>query len=364
MRKNEFQFALDNLETGNPVLIATIIRQAGSSPRGKGSRFVLNEQGHSVGSIGGGMLEETVKRSYESSIATKNVKLMEFTLSEDEAESLEMICGGTVTVLVEPVLPEDGDMIGLIRKVVEFHQLQKPAWQITQVPAEGETISLSKCLLSADGDLYGNLIPKFLIQDNQLREISFENGPNQKNILPSGTRTIQEIKSGQSVYVVEPIGQVSRAIIFGAGHISQKLAPLCKMVGFYTVVLDNRPQYVTVERFPEADDRIQLSDFLDVFQNITVDRDSYIVIATSGHSTDKMVLGQALASPAGYVGMIGSRRKIELTFEALRAEGVSDALLTSVHTPVGVRIGAETPEEIAISIVAELIQERKKARLG
>ncbi len=362
MRKNEFQFALENLEVGNPVVIGTIIRQSGSSPRGKGSRFVMNGKGQSAGSIGGGMLEETVKRSFESRTTTNTVNLMEFTLSESEAESLEMICGGNVTILVEPLMPEDADLLNLVRKLVEILQQQKPAWLITQVPAEGELLPLKKCLLTVEGDLIGNLVPGFKVQDGQLREIAFADDPNQTTTFPSGLQVLHELKSGTASYIIEPVGQVSKVVLVGAGHISQKLAPLCKMVGFYTVVMDNRSQYISAERFPGVDECTELPDFTDVFQKVSVDRDSYIVIATSGHSSDKQVLGQALATQAGYVGMIGSRRKIELTFAALSAEGVDAALLASVHTPVGISIGAETPEEIAISIVAELIQERKKAR--
>ncbi len=362
MRKNEFQFALENLEVGNPVLIGTIIRQSGSSPRGKGSRFVMNGKGQSTGSIGGGMLEEMVKRSFESRTTTNTANLMEFTLSEHEAESLEMICGGNVTVLVEPIMPDDADLLNIIQRLVEILQQQKHAWQITQVPAEGESLPLKKCLITAEGDLTGNLVPRFKVKDGQLLEIAFGDDPDQTTTFPTGLQVLREIKSGIERYVVEPVGQVSRVILVGAGHISQKLASLCKLVAFYTVVMDNRSQYITAERFPGVDECIELPDFNDVFQKVSVDRDSYIVIATSGHSSDKEVLGQALATSAGYIGMIGSRRKIELTFAALSAEGVDASQLASVHTPVGISIGAETPEEIAISIVAELIQERKNAR--
>jgi xanthine dehydrogenase accessory factor len=169
------------------------------------------------------------------------------------------------------------------------------------------------------------------------------------------------ITVGQHRIFLEPIGQHSTVYIVGAGHIAQKLAPLTTMVGFQTIVLDDREDFISPDRFPSVDECILLEDFEHVFQTIPIDSQSYVVVVTRGHQHDKSVLRQALKTKATYIGMIGSRRKIKLTFEALLSDGVSEEVLAQVHSPIGLNIGAETPEEIAISIVAELIQHRAQA---
>ena len=157
--------------------------------------------------------------------------------------------------------------------------------------------------------------------------------------------------------LVEPI--ISRPVvyIFGGGHVSQKLAPLVSMAGFGLVVADDRPEWANRERFPQAQE-IWNEPMDQVLAGRRLGRDSYVVIVTRGHLYDKEVLGQALGQNAAYVGMIGSRRKRNLIYQALSEEGTSQEQLASVYSPIGLDIGAETPEEIAISIVAELVAVR------
>jgi xanthine dehydrogenase accessory factor len=146
--------------------------------------------------------------------------------------------------------------------------------------------------------------------------------------------------------------------IFGAGHCGQKLAQVAELVDFATVVVDDRADYAHRERFPDAE-RIVVPDSFDhALDGLPIDEDSYIVIMTRGHVHDKTVLAQALSTSAGYVGMIGSRKKVAETFRALREEGFSPESISRVHAPIGLDIGSETPEEIAISIVAQLIKVR------
>jgi xanthine dehydrogenase accessory factor len=146
--------------------------------------------------------------------------------------------------------------------------------------------------------------------------------------------------------------------LFGAGHVSLQVARLAKIVDFHTVVLDDRHEFANRERFAGADDIQVLSSFEEACGDLDIDADSCLVILTRGHLHDKTVLRQALGTQAGYIGMIGSRRKRDLIYTALRAEGFSAGDLNKVHCPIGLAIGAQTPEEIAVSIVAELIRFR------
>jgi xanthine dehydrogenase accessory factor len=131
---------------------------------------------------------------------------------------------------------------------------------------------------------------------------------------------------------------------------------------FFTVVLDDRKEFANRQRFTDADEIVVLPSFETAFESHLFDPDSYIVIVTRGHSHDKTVLAQALQTNAGYIGMIGSRRKRNIIYRKLLDENFSQADIDRVHSPIGLKIGAETPEEIAVSIVAELIQKRAEHR--
>jgi xanthine dehydrogenase accessory factor len=157
---------------------------------------------------------------------------------------------------------------------------------------------------------------------------------------------------------VEPVHIAGTAYIFGAGHVSRSLAAFTQAVGFWTVVLDDRADYANQARFPAADQIVVLDSFDDWAGKIAIDRDSYVIIVTRGHQNDRIVLAQALKTEAAYIGMIGSRRKCDLVFGELRRAGFSEEDIQRVHAPIGIPIAAETPEEIGVSIVAEMIQAR------
>lgn len=163
---------------------------------------------------------------------------------------------------------------------------------------------------------------------------------------------------------VEEFKLKSTAYIFGGGHVAYALEPVLRHVDFRTVVIDDREEYANPQRYPHAERTVVVSDFDHAFDDIEADEDSYIIIVTRGHRGDLQVLRQALRRPFAYLGMIGSRRKNSLLYDALRKEGVTEEQIAQVHSPIGLDIGAETPEEIAVSIVAEIIRERAKAGGG
>jgi xanthine dehydrogenase accessory factor len=156
---------------------------------------------------------------------------------------------------------------------------------------------------------------------------------------------------------VAPLMARHRVILFGGGHVCLHLAKVIKMIGFSLVVAEDREEFLTTERFPEADE-LWLAPFEGILENHHITVNDYLVIVTRGHMHDLTVLHQALQTPAEYIGMIGSVRKRDIIYSKLQEWGVSRETLQTVHSPIGLKIGAETPEEIAISIVAELITER------
>ena len=158
----------------------------------------------------------------------------------------------------------------------------------------------------------------------------------------------------------EPLGRNYRVYIFGGGHVSAALVPVLLPLGFPVTVFDSRPELAVPERFPGAE--VLLGDFNDFSGRLTITEQDYAVVMTPGHEMDLEVLRQVLNSPATYVGCIGSRKKTAYVNQKLREEGFSEEDLARIHAPIGLPIQARTPEEIAISIAAELIRHRAQLR--
>jgi len=154
---------------------------------------------------------------------------------------------------------------------------------------------------------------------------------------------------------------VPRLFIFGAGHISKSLAQVAALAGFSPTVIDDRAAFANAERFPEAE-AVHSGEYEEIFPRLPIDASSYIVIVTRGHKDDTRVLRLAAAAPARYVAMIGSRRKVASVVRELEREGVQRAALERLHAPMGLDIGAVSPGEIAVSVVAEMIAVRSNAQ--
>jgi len=181
-----------------------------------------------------------------------------------------------------------------------------------------------------------------------------------------GAGTLQPIThlgtSGGARLFVDPIVGAQRLIIVGAGHIAIPLSALGAMLGFHVTVIDDRASFANRERFPAADEII-VKPFKAAIESLALDGHCYLISVTRGHAFDEEAVRAALMQPCGFVGMIGSRRRVKATLERIGETGVPAERLNDVHAPLGVAIGGETPEEIAISIIAEIIRERRtKAR--
>jgi xanthine dehydrogenase accessory factor len=216
----------------------------------------------------------------------------------------------------------------------------------------------SKVLMKSTGEKIGSLWDEEGLEQRVLKEGGPLIGSNEPRVLVfSAPQADSPWKSVE--ILVEPIHSEPTVYIFGAGHISQQLGPLAKRVQFKVVVIDDREMFANRERFPEADEVI-VSEFEKCFDRLTIDESSYVVIVTRGHLYDGFVLEQAIKTNARYIGMIGSKRKIWTLYESLIKKGIPKETLEKVHAPIGIDINSETPEEIAVSIVAELVKVRGK----
>ncbi len=323
---------------GEIFALATVIDRSGSAPRSTGAKMLVRQDGGIAGTVGGGILEANVQALAARVIAERRALVEGFQFSGRDAASMDAICGGQVEVLVEWVDPSDGQTAEVIAGLRDALQGHRKAWLVTVF--NPQAAATAHVVVTADGSITGSL----------------PTGVSRETV--QGVRLPKQATIGNLSVIIEPLNISGSALIFGAGHVSRSLAEFTLAVGFRTVIIDDRPEYASRERFPGADEIIELENFENLLKKVGVDRDSYIVIVTRGHLNDQAVLEQLLRSPAAYIGMIGSRRKCELIFQDLRKNGYSEEDIKRVHAPIGVPIQAETPEEIGVSIVAEMIRER------
>ncbi len=335
----------DLLRNGESFVVATVFNKTGSAPRSDGSKMVVRSNGWIIGSIGGGRLEAEALHLAAGVFQNKQPLIQSFVLTGEDAAAMAMICGGQGNILLDYIDGNDETNRVLFDEAAAILQQGSKAWLITALgdPKEKAVPARQQCLVRHDGTMLGTIDgdPGFLAE--------LVSGP--------GRLSIHSEVFYNRRFLVEPIRHPGTLYTFGAGHVSQKIAPLAETVGFRTVVLDDRSEYANRERFAEPTELVLLESFSRL-PDLDIDDNSYLVIVTRGHLHDKVVLEQALRSKAGYIGMMGSRRKRDMVFEELIREGFVRRDLDRVHSPIGTDIAAETPEELAVSIVGELIKVR------
>ena len=328
---------------GRRAALATPMWLRGSVPLSYHAKMLVGEDGTLVGTIGGGALEAAVLREAAEVIATGRAKLLEFELDQSRAAASGMICGGECAVLVEPIAPDEGSDV--FAAVAEAQDACEPVVVVTMVSAEGMA---QKMALRKGGELVGGgRLAGSPLQ--VLRETA------EQCLAEERPRMIEEPVRAH----LDPILPRPRLFVFGAGHIAVPLAHIADLVGFAVTVVDDREEFASSARFPRAEVMVAGS-VAQAFARLTVSDDGYLVSVTRGHALDEEVVAQALRTPARYIGMIGSKRKVAEVRRRLRDRGFSEADLARVHAPIGLDIGAEGVEEIAVSIVAELIAERRR----
>lgn len=338
---------LDSLERGQSLVRATILAHEGSTPRSAGSSMLLtaDSQPHLrilAGTVGGGLVEARVMDSAALVLADGLRRMESFDLTGELAAGADMICGGRLRVFLELLVPQE---LHLFRSLDACLERGERALLLTPLDHG------PRFLLRADAlPLCTN---KDTILHPTLQETARQQGVGIK------TPTLLSVDGAR--YLLEPWVAASPLTILGAGHVSRPTALVAALAGFRVLVLDDRPDFANAQRFPQAETRV-LQSFADALSGAHTGPGAFLVIVTRGHMHDADVLAQALRTKAGYIGMIGSRRKRDAIYERLRGQGFTDADLARVRCPIGLGIDAETPEEIAVSIVAELIQAR--ARIG
>lgn len=338
------------LDQGETVVLVTILSQAGSTPRTSGAKMIVREDQRIIGTIGGGLVEGEAIKTAGEVFETGMDRLRAFDLTANTANGMDMICGGRMEVLFEWLAPTVQNLALFSNGFKGLKAGEKKLMVIALPSNGGDPARAARCLISPDGEVFGNCDIENDILIEAWQRASGERSP---TVLVIGGRR----------YLIEPIFLPGTVFIFGGGHISKELAMLTTRVGFRTIVFDDREEFANRHRFSMAQEVRVCPNYRELFSDFAVSSDSYVIIVTRGHRYDKTVLAQALKTDAGYIGMIGSRTKRETIYNELVAEGVSRGDLKRVFSPIGLNIGAETPEEIAISIVSELVKERA-AKMG
>jgi len=331
------EFICIELAAGRPVVCAVIVSATGSTPRTTGSRMAIAKDGRCCGTVGGGPAEAMAQKTGRNAHQTKASTLLRVDLTGKDAAADGMICGGRIDILVE-YIPALDQYLQIFTRLLRGWAAGPATFLYTmfrQTSENTEVIQRTTDPEDLPEDLRAGLQPR-----------------------GSGLRIPVFEKQNDICVLAEPMRSSGHVIIAGAGHVGRATANIAALAGFDVVVIDDRPEFLRPADFM-PDCRIEKIDgFNHCFDGINTGHHSMIVIVTRGHVYDQSVLAQALNTRAGYVGMIGSRKKRDAIYANLMAQGVAGEILERVHSPIGLPIGADTPEEIAVSIVAELIGHR------
>lgn len=334
----------EHLQKGERLGLAVIIRQQGSAPRGAGACMARFADGTLAGTVGGGEAEHRCGQLLQQVVDENRAFVEHFHLGAQQAASIGMVCGGDVSVLFVPVDGQAAGAPALFEALAQAQTAPEQRWLLLSL----QHGAAGAALLGA-----GNTL--------STGSIAIPDADTQKDLCQEAPVLLEQ--DGTLLFSL-PAGAQGAVYVFGGGHVAQKLVPQLAFLGFGCHVYDDRAEFANKALFPDALTTTVCS-FEDVFNILPISARDYIVIMTRGHLSDYTLLAQALPTPARYIGMIGSRRKISATYTRLiQEEGFPYAAMARVHAPIGLDIKAQTPAEIAVSIAAEMIAERAKPLSG
>lgn len=318
------------LAARDPLALCTVIRVKGSAPRHVGSWMLADAAGLVAGSVGGGGGEALVLDAAREALSAGTPRLLDVEKLGTEAEGSDMVCGGSALILVEP--------IG-----------SKAAYEASRgLLVRGERALLARRIAtgeSASMDRSGRWTP------------APPAGVDAEAALRALEHGRPSFDEAAGVFY-DPLLPPERLLVLGGGHVGRAVAAAAHAVGFAVTVADDRAEYLAPERFPAGVETL-LGGYAETVEAFSWDASAYAVIVTRGHLADLESLRAVLGKPWRYAGLIGSRRKVRLLTDQVLADGFDPAKVASVNAPIGLDIGAETPEELAVSIVGELVAVRR-----
>lgn len=336
---------------GEPIAIATVVRTWGSAPRQAGAKLAVTASGSITGSVSGGCIEGAVFEACQAVIAIGHARLLHFGVADETAWDVGLACGGAITVFVQRFDLHDELLIRTVTAT-------EPVAAVTLIALPSSTHNLmigTRMLVWADGRSAGSLGSTHL--DTALTPLV------RASLLIGETRVVEvPVFAGSesaATLFIESFVPPPTLFIVGAVHIAVALVTLAKTLGFRTVVIDARPAFATVERFAHADELIIA--WPDEALAGRLNQYSYVAVLTHDPKLDDPALTIALASNARYIGALGSPSTHAKRKRRFHEAGFSDAQLGRIHAPIGLPIGARNAEEIALSIIAEVVKTRRNA---
>ena len=330
------------LEAGRSFALVTLLSSDGSSPRGAGAKMLVTV-GSTAATIGGGALEAKTIEWARECITERKSRILDVDLTGKEKNSVDMACGGRVHLLITYVDAFCEENLRLFRFLAEKQEQGSMCRWLTAAEEEGGEVRVWQAA-QENGETLNGILPEWafpLPENTSLCDYRlYEQGENRK-------------------LLSEQVGALAHLYLCGGGHVALKTAQLGQFLGMDVTVFEDRPEFAAEERFPGAK-RVITPDYKGIFEGLSIGSRDCIIILTRGHRYDTEILLQAVQTNAGYIGMIGSKRKVAMAMETLRSRHVPENVIQSVHSPIGLSIGAETPAEIAVSILAEIIQELRK----
>ena len=350
-----FKAAKEELDANRDVVMATVVRTSGSTPQKPGAKLLVRRDGSGVGTLGGGCVEGDIWFAAQELLKRGgDAEMRDYELNEDLAAQDGLVCGGTMYFLIDPIR-EPLPYRDFAKRTVDAYNGGPPV-AIVNVVDTGDPESTpvgAKMLVREDGSHDGK------IGDSGATSTLVSHA---RQLMAMGKNDYYRFDDGLHCYI-EAYTTPPTMVLIGGGHVSKAIAPVAKSVGFRLFVFDDREEFSNFDRFPEAD-RVAVGDYNDGYEVLPINANSFIVIATRGHQFDDAALTGALRTPASYVGLLGSKRKTILIFEELLASGFSADELRRVNAPIGLDLGGRTPEEIALSVVSEIVAFRLGGKGG
>jgi xanthine dehydrogenase accessory factor len=345
-----FHEAVNQFSQGNRAVVATVVRTKGSTPQKPGAKLLVRQDGSGVGTLGGGCVEGDIWFAAKELLRRNGpTEYREYELNEDLAAKDGLVCGGTMYFLIDPVY-QPKTFLPLAKEIsAAYAGTGSPVALATLArPGNGGNGSVgAKLFVRENGTTAGTLGDSGL--DHEASKKALE-------LMVMGKNEYVASESGAEFFV-EAYTTPPKLILCGGGHVSKSIAPLAKKLGFLVYVTDDREEFANEARFPEAEDTVVMKPE-DALPQLPITANTFIIVATRGHRYDNVALAAAAKTPANYVGLLGSKRKTILIHEDLFKMGVPMERIREIRAPVGLDIHARTPDEIAVSIVAEMLMFR------
>ena len=347
--KEVIQGAVDELNGGQPCVLATVVRTKGSTPQKAGAMLLVRQDGTGAGTLGGGCVEGDIWFAAREMLRRgSGPEFKDYFLNEDVAARDGLVCGGTMYFYLEPVR-EAATFLPIASEIVGAYEGGDPVALATVVNVPDDATNMgAKLLLRIDGSVSGSLDEPDL--DCQVIEAA-------RRVAEVGNTESLTTADGTEVFV-EGFTTPPTLVVVGGGHVGKATADLARVLGYRVYVVDDRPEFANAERFPYAE-QIVVAPYDRWADDLTLNVNTFIVVATRGHRFDDLALETALETRARYIGLLGSRRKTLMIYQRLTGGGVPVERLKQVRAPVGLDIGALTPEELAVSIMSEIIMVRR-----